>query len=418
MKTLRIIGAAFLVLLGAMMLVSWNVAGKAVSAIESGEAATNLTQKLLDDPNFADAAAQRIADGLVERTQGNLIGRIVAAFEPEIKQAIVRVLESDQVNAAVTKSVSQVEKQLTDELTDPNRPSGPFTVSIDLSDRVNARIDQIPVIGSFIPSVTVPPIQRDLIDAQTFDSIRQVYSGIKLVATWGLLVGILLIVGGFFVAPRSRWYWPQAILGTAVLVLAVSIAVRRVIPAQVANAVPGGSNSGGGTFVRDFLNDNATGPIATRLLLMAIWALVLAALFAVIARMLPGWKEKYVPVKVVTAEPEAAFVAPAVLPDATVTSAAPVAEAVVVEDVVVEDVVVVEAAVPEASAIAAEPMVVESPPSAPAVKPTRAKAAPAAKAAPVKATPAKATPATKPAAASATPAPKATRTRKPAPPKE
>ena len=236
MKTLRIIGAAFLVLLGAMMLVSWNVAGKAVSAIESGEAATNLTQKLLDDPNFADAAAQRIADGLVERTQGNLIGRIVAAFEPEIKQAIVRVLESDQVNAAVTKSVSQVEKQLTDELTDPNRPSGPFTVSIDLSDRVNARIDQIPVIGSFIPSVTVPPIQRDLIDAQTFDSIRQVYSGIKLVATWGLLVGILLIVGGFFVAPRSRWYWPQAILGTAVLVLAVSIAVRRVIPAQVANA--------------------------------------------------------------------------------------------------------------------------------------------------------------------------------------
>ena len=57
MKILRIIGAAFLVLLGAMMLVGWSVAGKTVSAIESGEAATNLTQKLLDDPDFADAAA-------------------------------------------------------------------------------------------------------------------------------------------------------------------------------------------------------------------------------------------------------------------------------------------------------------------------------------------------------------------------
>ena len=111
--------------------------------------------------------------------------------------------------------------------------------------------------------------------------------------TWGLLFGILLIVGGFFVAPRSRWYWPQAILGTAFIIFAVSVVVRRVIPAQIAGSVPGGENGGAGTFLTDFLNDNTTGPMATRLLLMAFWAFVLAVLFAVIARFLPGWKEKY-----------------------------------------------------------------------------------------------------------------------------
>ncbi len=90
MKTLRIIGAAFLVLLGAMLLVGWSLAGKAVGSIESGEAATNLTQKLLDDPDFADAAAGRITDRLIERTDGNFVGRIVSAFAPEIQQAIAK----------------------------------------------------------------------------------------------------------------------------------------------------------------------------------------------------------------------------------------------------------------------------------------------------------------------------------------
>ncbi len=183
---------------------------------------------------------------------------------------------SDQVNEAVTQSVSKVEEQLTDELTDPNRASGPFVVSIDLSDRVNARIDQIPVIGGLLPSVTVPPIERELIDAQTFDSVRQVYSGLKLVATWGLLVGVLLMVAGFFVAPRSRWYWPQAVLGAAVLILAVSVVIRRIVPSAIAGSVPGGESGGAGTFLQDFLSDNATGPIASRLLAMALWAFVLA----------------------------------------------------------------------------------------------------------------------------------------------
>ena len=138
----------------------------------------------------------------MERTDGNFVGRIVSAFAPEIQQAIANVLQSDRLNEAVTQSVSKVEEQLTDELTDPNRASGPFVVTIDLSDRVNARIDQIPVVGGLLPSVTVPPIERELIDAQTFDSLRQVYSGLNLVATWGLVAGLLLLVAGFFVAPR------------------------------------------------------------------------------------------------------------------------------------------------------------------------------------------------------------------------
>ena len=424
-KTIRIIGAAFMVLLGAMVLVLWSVAGKAVSSIESGEAANNITQKLLDDPNFSTIAAEAVVANLEKQTEGRFINRIIVAFGPELEQIVKNVLESDRVNEAVTNSVDKVSTQLTQELTEADRPSGPFTLTIDISDRVNQRIDEIPVVGSFIPDVTIQPIQKELIDAKTFDQIRGYYAGVKLVASWGLLVGLILIVGGFFVAPRSRWYWPQAALGIGLIVLAVSIVIRRVVPAQIVKSLPGNS-TGGPAFVKDFLSSNATGPIASRLLAMAVWALVLAVLFWAIARLLPGFKDKYLVTAPVVAEPEAALVTPAGMavsrPDAVVVEAA-VTEPVAVTPAVVAPVSVAETvAEPEPLA---EPIVVESKPSAPAksaaVKPA-ARAAPAkaattkaapAKAAPAKAAPAKAAPAKKPATTSDAPKPKAARTRKP-----
>jgi len=425
MRWLRIAGAAFLVLLGAMVLVGWSMAGKTVAAIEDGSAATKLTQKLLDDPGFADAAAGRITDRLVERTEGRFIGKIVVAFEPEIQTAIANVLASDRVDEAVTNSVQKLEAELTAQITAPDRPSAPFVITIDLSDRVNDRIDQIPVVGPFIPEVTVPPIEREVMDAATFDSVRQVYGGLKLVATWGLIAGVLLIVAGFFVAPRTRWYWASALVGIAFVVFAVSVAVRRVIPAQIAAAAPGGETGGSGTFLSNFVADNASGPIASRLLGMAVVAFVLAILFAVIARFLPGLRDQYLP-RPVTADAvvePAGFVAPAGIPTTTVVAdtAVVVDEVVVVEGVaVVEEVAVVdEVAVEEVAAAeelaeqepVAEPadaIIVEDSPEivpAPAPKP-RAKRAPAKKAEPVE-----------PPAAEAKPAPKP-RTRKPTTPKE
>jgi len=402
MRWLRFAGAAFLVLLGTMLLVGWSVAGKAVAAIEDGSAATKLTQKLLDDPGFADATAGRITDRLVEQTEGRFIGRLIVAFEPEIQTAIANVLASDRVNEAVTTSVQKLEGELTDQITMPDRPSAPFVITIDLSDRVNDRIDQIPVVGPFIPEVTVPPIEREVMDAATFDSVRQVYSALKVVATWGLFAGIVLIVAGFFVAPRSRWYWVSALVGIAFIVFAVSVAVRRIIPAQIASAVPGGETGGGGTFLSNFVADNASGPIATRLLGMAVVAFVLAILFAVVARFLPGLRDQYLP-RTVTADAvvePAGFVAPAGIPTATV-----VADEVVVVDAIAEP---------------ADAIIVEDEPAAvpaPAPKP-RAKRAPATKAAPVEAPAPEAKPAAKPAAkAAAKPAAKP-RTRKPATPTE
>ena len=446
MKILRIVGAAFLVLFGALLIVSWSVAGKAVTAIESGEAASNITEKLLEDPDFARIASERIADRLVERTDGNFVGRLVAAFEPELAKAIESVLTADRVNDAVSKSVDKVENQLTEELTKPDRPTGPFVITIDLSDRVNARIDQIPVVGTFIPEVTVPPIERELIDATTFDQVRQVYSGLKLVAGWGFIVGVLLIFSGFWVAPRSKWYWSQALFGVFFLIFAIGLVTRRLIPKTIAGALPGGEEGAAGSFVGNFISTNAIKPITSGLIWLAFFSLVLAVAFALIARFLPGWRNKPATVDAAAgdqaAEPMvAAYVAPqgAPTPVATVVPAeVAVAEEVIVADAAVSDADPAgQAAAADAETVPApETIVVESPASAPAEAPAKASTAkakpaatkataakastakpPTAKTTPAKATPAKtpptkATPAKTPPA-KPTPAKPATRTRKP-----
>jgi hypothetical protein len=157
---------------------------------------------------------------------------------------------------------------------------------------------------------------------------------------------------------------------------------------------------------------------------------VLAILFWAIARLLPGFRDKYLPKQPATqSEPVPAFVAPVGVPDAVVADAVVVAEPRVVAQAAAADTVdtVVIEQEPSGAAVEPEP---ESQPEpdpapaakaraakrpaakAPAAKRPAAKAAPA-KATPAKATPAKATPAKKPAAASGEPKPKATRNRKP-----
>lgn len=325
MKTLRVITAAFMVLLGAMLIVAWAVAGRIVERIDSGEAATNITQKLLAEPELAEGVANRIQLEIETRVADTPLRFLVSAFDAEIHDALVAVLTSDAVTEVVTNSVGRLEQQITAEVTDPNRPEAPFVVTIDPSERINARLDEVPVVGFLIPEITVEPITVELIEAKTFEDVRSIYQALNLVALWAIWVALLLIVAGFWVAPRSRWYWAQAAVGAGFIVLAVSFAIGKLVPSSVANAVPGGSEGGAGRFLSEFVSENTIAPMTSILLGLAFAALVLAVLFALAAKFLP---------KRAVAGEVTPLQAPVAASSVTITPA--VVEPVVVEPVVVE----------------------------------------------------------------------------------
>jgi len=292
MKTLRVIAAAFMVFLGAILVVAWAVAGRAVEAIDSGTAASNITEKLLAEPALADGVASRLQSELDERVADTPLRFLTAAFSQEIHDALVSVITSDRVTNAITTTVGRVEEQITAEVTDPDRAPGPFVITIDPSERINARIDEIPVVGFLIPAVEVEPVTVELIEAETFEDVRAIYKLLNTVATWAIWVALVLIVAGFWVAPRSRWYWARALVGAGLIVLAVSFAIGRIVPASLADAVPGGANGGAGEFLSEFVSENTIAPMVRVLLGWAAVALVFAVIFAVVARFLPSRAER------------------------------------------------------------------------------------------------------------------------------
>lgn len=412
MKTLRVITAAFMVLLGAMLIVAWAVAGRVVERIDSGEAATNITQKLLAEPELAEGVANRIQLEIETRVADTPLRFLVSAFEAEIHDALVSVLTSDAVTEVVTNSVGRLEQQITDEVTDPNRPEGPFVVTINPSERINARLDEVPVVGFLIPEITVEPITVELIEAETFEDVRSIYQALNIVAMWAIWAALLLIIAGFWVAPRSRWYWAQAAVGAGFIVLAVSFAISRLVPSSVANAVPGGAEGGAGKFLSEFVSEHTIAPMTSILLGLAFVALVLAVLFALAA--------KFMPRRAVAGD---AATAPLPAAAAPVSITPAVVEPVVVEPAVAEP-AVVEPAVVET--VVVEPVAVDEPADTPLPKAPTAKK-PAAKKPAAKKPAAKKPAATKPAAASSgtsasgsTPAKPPTRSRaqKPKPPAE
>ncbi len=286
MKAMRGIGAVFVAFLGVLLVVTWSLSAKTASAIEDGTAARNLTAELLAAPEVTDFAASRIQTALDEQLSDSRLGPLLSIFAQQIHDGLVQVLSSDFVTGAVATSAGKVADQLTAALTTRDRPAGAFVVALDLSERLNDRLDQIPLVGPLLPSVTLPTVEVEVIDAATIDGVRATYAAVKFASVWFLWFGLLLIGLAAWLARHRRWYAIQVAAGIALLAVGIALTLGRYGPSAVAKVMPGGPDGGAGVFVTQFVSDNAVAPIANVLFTLALTALVLAALFTLAARQL------------------------------------------------------------------------------------------------------------------------------------
>ncbi|WP_062212239.1 hypothetical protein [Demequina oxidasica] len=307
MKLFRTIVSAFLVLLGVMLIVTWAFASKSAEAVENGEAAANLTDKVLSSPAVADLVATKAQEEIVssveEQFDNQLVNLALGLASGAIHDAIESAITSDFVTNAARAGADQVQTRLVAALTDPDRAYGPLELNIDVSPRINDRLDQVPLVGSFIPDVTVPPVSVEVVDAATFEDVRSSYGVLKWAATWFIWIGLLLIAVGVFASPRRRWFLSRAMLVAGVLVLAIGYTVSAIGASSIANLMPGGSEGGLGVVVNDLLSDTAIPPIADVLITLGFAALVLALIAALAVNYVPGLRTKYHESRAKNAEP-------------------------------------------------------------------------------------------------------------------
>lgn len=294
MKLFRTAASAFLVFLGVMMIVTWAFSVKSVQAVESGEAAENLTATLLESPEVANLAADKATDQIHDQLQAQFDSQqfelLWGLAEQPIHNAIVNVIGSDFVADAAEKSAGRIEAGLVEALTQEDRPYGPLMLSVDVSPRINARIDQIPVVGTWLPNITVAPLETEVIEAQVFEDMRNAYGAAKAVAAWFIWIGLALVILGVYVSPRRRWFFARAMFVAGGLVLAIGFTINAIGAHTIASFMPGGADGGLGTTVDSLLSDAAIPPITSLLLRLGSAALLLAVLAVLVVRFVPAFR--------------------------------------------------------------------------------------------------------------------------------
>ncbi|WP_296666069.1 hypothetical protein [Demequina sp.] len=293
MSIVRSIAAAFAAILGVMLVIVGMLCFETDRAITSGSAAQTVVASVLDDQSVVDGASAAITTELIARaqeaTESRAVDLALRAFRGSIEDLVSQALSSDPVRRGAEAGADRLEARLLEELTARDRPSAPFSVSIDVAARLNDRLDQVPLVGRFLPDVQMAPVEQELIDATTFDQVRTAYAVIRFGGNWFVWFGLVGIVIGAFAARRRGWYLGSAALGMGVLALAIAFALGSVAPATIAKAMPGGEQGGVGVFVSNFLSDTALVPFTTIMLWLGSVALLLAIAFVVLARLLPDW---------------------------------------------------------------------------------------------------------------------------------
>lgn len=296
MKLFRILVSVFLVLLGVMMVVTWAFSSKSVQAIENGDAAAKLTNTLLSNPQVAELAADKATDALHTELAKQYDSRTFETLwkfaETPIHKAIVNVIGSDFVANAAQTSASKVQEGLVKSLTKEDRPYGPLMLTVDVSPRVNDRVDQIPLVGNFVPQITVPSLELEVMSAEVFQDIRSAYSAAKWISAWFVWIGLLLIALGVLVSPRRRWFFARSMLIVGALVLAIGFTVDAIGAHTLARLMPGGAEGGLGVTVDDLLSDTAIPTVSNLLLKLGSIALGLALITVLATRFVPAFRDR------------------------------------------------------------------------------------------------------------------------------
>jgi len=289
MRALRVVGSAFLVLLGTMVIIGWGLSVKSVRAIEEGTATDALVAQVLESPETASLVADQLQAAIREQIDQDLVLAGLDLFESQIHDLLVTAVGSDLVTGTVSTGADRLSNRLLEEVSDGDREPAAFAISVDVGERVNARIDEVPVVGPLVPELDLPAYEVEIIDAQTFEDIRAAYGALTFAATWFVWLGLLLIAGGIALAPTWRWFAPRALVGAGVLGLAIAFALGSMGPPTIASFMPGGREGGAGVLVEDVIATTALGPIVDVLMTLGLVALGLAAAFWLVLRFL--WRD-------------------------------------------------------------------------------------------------------------------------------
>ncbi len=286
MKALRTFISAIAILAGAALVVAWGAAWLLLTAVDDGVVARTAARAALATP----AVTAHIGDEVMSRATDTLsrLGIDLKALgaDDAVRTALSEWIQSNEFKQVVLQQVDAAREKLREELASPDRPPGPFTISIDVSADVNRRLAEVPVVGSKIPTVNVAPVDVEVVSADSFAKARTAYSRLEYAKSHFLWFGAALIALGLLVSTRRRYVIAKFLIAVGAMALAVVVITSIVTPDRIASLLPGGDQGTWGHLVVQAFSDAALPGIRKTVTLVGAAALVAGALMATILKAL------------------------------------------------------------------------------------------------------------------------------------
>ncbi|MFW2514483.1 hypothetical protein ACNI3K_11970 [Demequina sp. SO4-13] len=292
MTALRTLVSAICILVGAFLIAWWAVASVIMGQIEDGTAVRGMTERALESPEVTASLSSHLSD----RTQAELssqgVNLAALGLDDELDQAITTAVESPAFRATVLDQVDDAHIQVTEQLTVSLREPAPLVISVDVSDSLNARIDELGGLGAAAPDLAVAPVDVEVLDAEQFERARTAYERTVWAQQWGLWLGAALLAFGLLVSHRRRWFVAKALTVLGLLCVGFGASIALIGPETITTFMPGGVEGSLSTMWREVLTVEAAPIIMERSLWIGGIALVAALVATLLGSVLGGRRRR------------------------------------------------------------------------------------------------------------------------------
>ncbi|WP_203657183.1 hypothetical protein [Demequina activiva] len=288
MSLLRTVVSALCVLAGAFLIASWAVSSVVVTSVEDGTALRGITERALESPAVRSLVAERMTDRAVAAFADAGVDANGPVVRTALESGIAAAVGTEAFKTSVLSEVEAAHGQFSEQLTDSLREPAPLVLDVDVSDTINARLDEIPVVGEAIPDVSVSTVSVEVLSAGTFEVTRDTYRQIEWAAQWGLWAGIALLLVGILVSQRRRWFVAKLLLALGLICLLFGGAIALLGPDTIITFIPGGTDGPLSTIWRDIITEETAPLVMERSLWVAGFAFAGALVAMLLGAMLGG----------------------------------------------------------------------------------------------------------------------------------
>lgn len=238
MKSLRTLASALCIVLGALLIATWAASTATLDAIENGTVIEDVTARAIT----TDRAQEALVDRGTELVLGALEEQGFNTDIPGIEGITAGILEKAVSSDAFVNTVHAQTKSVREQMIVAldSSEAGAIYVTLDFSDQINALLEQIPVIGPSIPTIAVPGIPLETMDAQTAETARSTWSWLHIAQDWFGWLGLASLAAGIAISYRKRWFFAKVALAVGVFSGMIWLAMTALEPQTIAERLPGG----------------------------------------------------------------------------------------------------------------------------------------------------------------------------------